>query len=79
MTMPPSTLRRQLKDQGTSFRDLKAELRQIRAKQLLTTGSLSVAEVAGQLGDAEPSDFSRAFQGWTGTSPARNQEHHWQR
>ncbi len=74
LNMSPSTLRRQLKDQGTSFRDLKAELRQLRAKQLLNTAGMSVAEVADQLGYAEPSAFFRAFHIWTGTSPAQYRE-----
>lgn len=74
--MSPSTLRRQLKVQGTSFRNLKAGVRQSRAKQLLTTGRMSVAEVADQLGYAEPSAFFRAFHTWTGTSPAQYRKNH---
>jgi AraC-like DNA-binding protein len=69
--MSPSTLRRQFKDQGASYRELKSELRETRAKQLLAETDTPVAEVADLLGYAEPSAFFRAFQGWAGTSPAQ--------
>lgn len=69
--MSPSTLRRQFKEQGASYRGLKSQLRAARAKQLLTETDTPVAEVADLLGYAEPSAFFRAFQGWTGTSPAQ--------
>ncbi|MFU1478624.1 AraC family transcriptional regulator [Roseovarius sp. C7] len=69
--MSPSTLRRQFKDQGESYRGLKSELRAARAKHLLAETDTSVAEVADLLGYAEPSAFFRAFQGWVATSPAQ--------
>ncbi|MEP2781458.1 MAG: AraC family transcriptional regulator ligand-binding domain-containing protein [Pseudoruegeria sp.] len=71
LNMSPSTLRRQLKDQGTCFRDLKAEVRRTRAKHLLSTSNIPVAQVADQLGYTEPSAFFRAFAAWMGTSPAQ--------
>ncbi len=69
--MSPSTLRRQFKDQGQSYRGLKSELRVARAKHLLAETDTSVAEVADLLGYAEPSAFFRAFQSWVATSPAQ--------
>ncbi|MEO3413135.1 AraC family transcriptional regulator [Roseovarius sp. CAU 1744] len=69
--MSPSTLRRQLKDQGASYRSLKAELRASRAKRLLADSDMSVADVSSVMGYAEPSAFFRAFRDWTGTSPAQ--------
>ena len=69
--MSPSTLRRQLKDQGESFRKLTSEVRAARARHLLARTDTPVADVADLLGYAEPSAFFRAFQGWAGTSPAR--------
>ncbi|OXT02172.1 hypothetical protein B7H23_04425 [Notoacmeibacter marinus] len=67
----PSTLRRQFKEQGASYRQLKSELRAARARHLLAQTETPVAEVADLLGYAEPSAFFRAFQGWAGTSPAQ--------
>lgn len=66
----PSTMRRRLKAEGTSFRTLKAELRKERATALLKEGRLTVAEISDNLGYAEPSAFFRAFRDWTGRAPA---------
>lgn len=64
-----ATLRRQLAQQGTSFRDLRAQIRRERARELLREGQMSVTEISHQLGYAEPSAFFRAFRSWTGQSP----------
>ncbi|MBU3000838.1 AraC family transcriptional regulator [Roseovarius nubinhibens] len=69
--MSPSTLRRQFKDQGASFRQLTSELRATRARDLLAKTDIPVAEVADLMGYAEPSAFFRAFREWTGCSPAQ--------
>lgn len=69
--MSPSSLRRQLGEQGTTYRALKAERRMQRARQLLRDTSVTVAEIAEQLGYAEPSAFYRAFTAATGQSPAQ--------
>lgn len=65
----PATLRRQLAVQGTSYRTLRAQIRQSRAKTLLRKTTLPVSEISHQLGYAEPSAFFRAFKAWTGQSP----------
>lgn len=64
------TLRRQLDAEGTSFRLLLEEVRTYKAKQLLSNATLSVEGVARQLGYAEAASFIRAFQRWTGVTPA---------
>lgn len=64
------TLRRQLDAEATSFRALLDEVRAGKARQLLGSGNISVESVARQLGYAEPASFIRAFQRWTGTTPA---------
>lgn len=66
----PATLRRQLRAQGTGFREIKAQVLEDRAKALLDGSEQSVTDVAHELGFAEPSAFFRAFRGWTGVSPA---------
>lgn len=71
LKMSPSTLRRRLKSQGTSFREIKSEVRQSLAKRLLIQSEFPVAQVSDQLGYTEPSAFFRAFHAWTGMSPAR--------
>jgi len=66
MGVSPATLRRRLKAQGTAFRDIRAQVRQARAKTLLRKTPLSVSEIAFELGYTEPSAFFRAFKEWTG-------------
>jgi AraC-like DNA-binding protein len=63
------TLRRRLADEGTSFRALVDEVRSALAEELLSTGSLSVEQVARRLGYAETASFTHAFTRWKGVSP----------
>lgn len=67
--MTERTLRRRLTDEGTSFRDLLAEVRQTMAEELLSSTGLSVSEVSARLGYSSPSAFIHAFQKWHGCSP----------
>lgn len=46
---------------GTSFRDQIAEVRVIRARQLLTKTDMPVSEIASRLGFANARSFRRAF------------------
>lgn len=67
------SLRRHLADEGTSFQVLRDDLRRDLAIEKLYVQHLPVADVAEQLGFAEPRSFSRAFKQWTGASPRRYQ------
>lgn len=64
------TLRRQLGAEGQGFRALLDEVRQAKARHLLTTTALAVDAIAQQLGYAEAASFIHAFQRWTGETPA---------
>ncbi|GHF47611.1 AraC-like DNA-binding protein [Amycolatopsis bartoniae] len=68
--MSTRTLRRKLEESGTSFRDLLDEVREALAEEMLTTGALSIEDVAIRLGYAEASSFIHAFKRWKGTTPA---------
>lgn len=68
--MSEPTLRRKLSAEGSSVQDIKNEVRLKLAKQQLKSTSLSVKEVAEQLGFSESRAFSRAFKQWTGLNPA---------
>ncbi|MFJ3481930.1 AraC family transcriptional regulator [Pseudomonas sp. NPDC090202] len=65
----PQTLRRHLRDEGTSFQGLKDELRRDMAIFHLGQADLSLQQIAEQLGFSEPSAFHRAFKKWTGLTP----------
>ena len=69
LALSPSTLRRRLDAEGTSFRLIKDGLRRDLAIRLLRQSSRGIPDIAAALGFAEPSAFHRAFQKWTGTSP----------
>lgn len=62
------TLRRRLADEDTSVRTLVDEVRATLAAEFLSSGSLTVAEIAERLGYVEVSSFSQAFRRWHGVS-----------
>lgn len=71
-----STLKRRLKAEGASFNLVVQEAKSLIAKQYLSKGSMSLSEIAFQLGFSEASAFTRAFKNWTGTSPKQWQDNH---
>lgn len=62
------SLRRKLKEEGTSYQEILATVRLELAKQYLNSG-VSVERIAELLDYSELSTFSRAFKSWTGKSP----------
>ncbi len=65
----PTTLRRRLEAEGTSYQGIKDQLRRDAAIHHLCHSTLGVAEIAQRLGFQEPSAFHRAFKKWTGAQP----------
>ena len=63
------TLRRHLRDEGSSFQELKDQLRRDIAIYHLGRADLSLQQIAEQLRFSEPSAFHRAFKKWTGLTP----------
>lgn len=64
------TLHRRLAEEGSSFRAIKDALRRDLALARLAKSEASVAQIAAELGYADPSAFYRAFVEWTGMAPA---------
>jgi len=64
------TLKRKLAAAGVTYSDLLEEERREMAFLLLRTPETSIDSVAERLGYSDPSNFRRAFQRWTGVSPA---------
>jgi len=65
----PTTLRRRLAAEGSSYQGVKDELRRDAAIHQLCNGALSVAEIGDLLGFRESSAFHRAFKKWSGVQP----------
>jgi len=68
--MSERTFYRRLSDEGMTFQGLLQQAQQSLAKDLLTRGECSIAEIAFLTGFSEQSTFSRAFKRWVGEPPA---------
>lgn len=71
LTLHRRTLNRQLKAQGTTFREVLDGVRWEISRQLLANTRLALQEVAAATGYADVSAFVRAFHRWSGTTPAK--------
>jgi AraC-like DNA-binding protein len=63
------SLQRVLRDEGTSFREIREKFVETRARILLAESQVSIAEIARSLGYCEVNSFRRAFQKWTNLTP----------
>ena len=69
LELHPQTLRRRLAAEGTTFKQIKSDIRRDTALHFLGKPALSVEEVAHRSGFSEASAFIRAFKTWTGLTP----------
>jgi AraC-like DNA-binding protein len=65
------TFQRQLEEEGTSFSDLLAEVRQSETLRRLKERNVTIAAIATDLGYSDQASFTRAFRRWTGTPPGQ--------
>ena len=63
------TLRRKLNAEGTSYPQIKDDIRKDLAIERLLSNSSSIADIARSLGFSESRSFTRAFKKWTGFRP----------
>lgn len=63
------TLKRRLAEAGTTFRQLMADIRYDKARNLLRTSECPVAEISRELGYSNVQNFHHAFQRWSGQTP----------
>jgi AraC-like DNA-binding protein len=70
LEMSDRSLRRQLREQGISFRGLLDELRMQIALKYLRTTRLANEDIALALGFSDATNFRRAFRRWTNKSPS---------
>ena len=62
-------LRRLLRDEGTTFRQIKEDILRDAAIAALAGGRETIEQLSDRLGFSEPSAFRRAFRRWTGSPP----------
>ena len=67
--LSPSSLRRRLQKEGTSYQELKDRYRSDLAMRYLRDDQFKIHEIGEMLGFLEPSSFIRSFRGWTGMTP----------
>ncbi|HQV40864.1 MAG: AraC family transcriptional regulator [Moraxellaceae bacterium] len=70
LNMTPQTLRRRLKEENTSYQEIKDSIRKDASFYYLGKEELSIDEIALMMGFSEASSFHRAFKKWTGRTPA---------
>lgn len=73
--MSVRTLQRRLKEAGMDFEDELDRMRRGLAEQLLLHSTLSITQVAHELGYRCAASFSRAHQRWFGVSPLMHRRH----
>lgn len=69
--LTPTTLRRRLDAEGSSYQSIKDELRRDAAIHHLCATELSISDIGRLLGFQEPSAFHRAFKRWSGVQPGQ--------
>jgi AraC-like DNA-binding protein len=70
INMPERTIRRKLTMEGTSYKDILAEIRKNHALELIQTTDFSMDKIAGLLCYSDVASFYHAFKAWSGTTPA---------
>ena len=69
LNLSPQTLRRRLKEENTSYQEIKDNIRRDQAIYHLSRNDFSINEIAYRVGFTEPSTFHRAFKKWTNLTP----------
>lgn len=67
--MSPRSVRRHLHLVGSSFNDIRNEIRQDFATRYLTDTRISLEQIARRLGYSDQASFTRAYRSWTGKTP----------
>ncbi|MEM7358180.1 MAG: AraC family transcriptional regulator [Pseudomonadota bacterium] len=69
LCMTTATLRRRLREEGSSYRQIKDDIRRDVAIFNLGKSGMTVEQVAESVGFSEATSFFRAFKRWTGVTP----------
>lgn len=69
LNMTEQTMRRRLREESTSYREIKENIRRDIAVHRLLSTTMAVERIGELVGYAEARAFTRAFKQWTGDSP----------
>ncbi|MFT3815124.1 MAG: AraC family transcriptional regulator [Acidovorax sp.] len=69
LQLEPRTLRRRLEAQGTTYREVLADVRRTLAENYLRRTKMTTEDIANRLGYSEAANFRHAFVRWTGKTP----------
>ncbi|TQR61867.1 AraC family transcriptional regulator [Acinetobacter sp. RF14B] len=69
LSIPERTLRHQLQQVGTSYKQIREEIIKDKALRLIEYKQYSIEMIAELLGYSEPAAFNHAFKRWFGQSP----------
>jgi len=75
LALSARTLRRRLREEGTSVSNIVSNTRHELALQYLDGDELGASEIAYLLGFSDPTAFHRAFRRWQGCSPLQHRRH----
>ncbi|EKF76043.1 helix-turn-helix domain-containing protein [Alcanivorax hongdengensis A-11-3] len=75
LNMSRSTLKRQLTREHTHFQAILTHFRKENAVRLLLGTTLSLDQIAEQLGYSDQTNFSHAFRQWSGMTPGQFRKH----
>ncbi len=70
------TLRRYLREAGTSYQAIHDRVRRDAAEALLAGTAANIAAVGAAIGFHDPREFRRAFKRWTGMAPRAARPRH---
>lgn len=70
------TIQRQLKSEGTSFREIQDKVRLGLASQWLRDPKTSIEDISNRLGFSDRRSFSRSFSRWKGETPSAYRKRH---
>jgi AraC-like DNA-binding protein len=70
LALSTRTMHRRLRDEATSLRQLRKEIKLELAKRELVSGRTPIKRIASLAGFRNEKSFSRAFRLWTGSSPS---------
>lgn len=69
LDMSPRTLRQHLANAGTSFRELRNEIRESFATLYLKDTNVSLESISEKLGFSDQAGFTKAYRSWSGKTP----------